>query len=585
LESNFTKNRFVLEQRDERKNTVGIAKMDQPPDIPTLCLDDQFMILLHKKIMDKTGSAKRRAKKYYLDQYKKTGIIPKPLHLAGRGIMEGRKCSGRSRALSPDVKNRFIQMVKASCDANDPNFIYITRKARAITTYHQFLQEEFQKKISIHALRRVVRQQNLNRYLKKPDFDEAPAKGFFNPEQIFDLVQVDGCSFQYIKIRDENGKWCKPQVIEFYDTGSRYMFVLQFYFSETSLNALDLFTRFLLDVPFPKKRIRLRPDRAKGFLNLKRPIHELNIKYSLPDGFYMEPDFTGTRSPKHKVHLESSHRSLHHFEIRIIKKFEDAIVKTEPGWAFKGNKKEPIVVTCLNISLEQLRGSRMLELYRRQHNDSVHRFSEGGKTLKWVPSQKLQAYLSDQQTIQFDPDHIDGFIRYGFDKRKATVSTQKTITYDRQKYTVVVGAEKFSSYKSTVVAVSHHNNKLYIFEHKKDGVFLGEALCQQPSEKPQSVVEKSEKRLKQNEVEQIAAYLENRQMSVDINSLISCYQNGLTSNIAKAVFESNIKRYDKLVAKLQQPDRAGFVRFNAFVIDYKRYQLALTRGKARGHEK
>ena len=553
-------------------------------DISKLSLDDQFMILLHKKIMDKTGSAKRRAKKYYVDQYKKTGIIPKPLQLAGRGIMEGRKCSGRSRALSPDVKNRFIQMVKASCDANDPNFIYITRKARAITTFHKFLQEEFQKNISIHALRRVVGQQNLNLYLQKPDFDEPHiAKGFFNPEEIFDLVQVDGCSFQYIKIKDENGKWCKPQVIEFYDTGSRYMFVLEFYFSETSLNALDLFTRFLLDVPFAKKRIRLRPDRAKGFLNLKRPIHELNLKYSLPDGFYMEADFTGSRSPKHKVHLESSHRSLHHFEIRIIKKFEDAIAKTEHGFCFKGNKKQPIVVTCLDITMEQLRGSRMLELYRREHNDSVHRFSEAGQTQRWCPSQKLNAYLADQQPIEFDPDHIDDFIRYGFDKRKATVSTQKTITYNKQKYTVVVGAEKFSSYKSTPVAVSCCNNKLYIFEPQKDGLFLGEALCQQPSQKPKSVVEKSEKRLKQNQIEQIAAYLENRQMSVDINSLISCYQSGLTFNIARAVFENNTNRYDQLVAKLQQPDRAGFVRFNAFVIDYKRYQLARTQTKAGGH--
>jgi len=560
--------------------------MHQPPDISTLCLDDKFMILLHKKIMNKTGSAKRRAKKYYVDQYKKTGIIPKPLLLAGRGIMEGRKCSGRPPALSCDVKNRFIQMVKASCDADDNNFIYITRKARAITTFHKFLQEEFQKKISIHALRRLVRQQNLNLYLKKPDFDQPhTAKGFFNPEDIFDLIQVDGCKFQYIKIKDENGKWCKPQVIEFYDTGSRYMFVLEFYFSETSLNALDLFTRFLLDRPFPNKRVRLRPDRAKGFLNLKRPIHELNIKYSLPNGFYMQPDFTGRKSPKHKVHLESSHRSLHNFEIRIIKKFEDAIVKTEPGFCFKGNKKEPITVTCLDITIEQLRQSRMLELYRREHNDSVHRFSEGGKTRKWVPSQKLQAYLSDQQTMEFDPDHIDDFIRYGFDKRKATVSTQKTIIYDKRKYTVVVGAEKFSSYKSTPVQVSGCNNKLYIFEYKKDGIFLGEALCQQPSQKPKSVVKKSEKRLRQNEVEQIAAYLENRQMSVDINSLISCYQSGLTFNIAKAVFENNTKRYDQLGAKLQQPDRAGFVRFNAFVIDFKRYQLALTQAKAGGHEK
>jgi hypothetical protein len=546
--------------------------MDKGLDISELSLDDQFMILLHKKIMNKKGSAKRRAKKYYVDQYKKTGIIPKPLLLAGRGIMEGRKCSGRPRVLTCDVKNRFIQMVKASCDADDDNFIYVTKKARTVSVFHKFLEEEFRKKISIHALYRLVRQQNLHLYLQKPDFDQAPAKGFFNPEQIFDLVQVDGCSFQYIKIRDENGKWRKPQVIEFYDTGSRYMFVLEFYFKETSLNALDLFTRFLLYGPFPKKRIRLRPDRAKAFLNLKRSIHELNIKYSLPDGFYMEPDFSGRRSPKHKVHLESSHRSLHHFEIRIIRKFADKIVKTEPGWAFKGNKKEPIVVTCLNISLEQLRKGQMLELYRREHNESLHRFSEGGKTVKWVPSQKLGAYMSDQQTMEFDPDHVQDFVRYGFDKRKAVVSPQKTITYDKQKYTVVVGAEKFSSYKSTPVKVSCCNNKLYIFEPQKDGVFLGEALRQKPSEKPKSVVERSEKRLKKNEVEQIAAYLEKRQMSVDMKSLIACYRNGLSFNIAKAVFEANTKRYDRLMAKLNEPDRAGFVRFNAFIIDYDRYR-------------
>jgi hypothetical protein len=558
-------------------------------DFSKLCLDDQFMILLHKKIMNKTDSAKRRAKKYYTDQYKKTGIIPKPLWLAADGIMDGRKCSGRSRALSPDVKNRFIEMIKASCDADDPRFIYITRKARAITTYHHFLQDEFQKDISIHALRRLVRNAQLDIYLNQPDFEQPHiAQGYFNPENVFDLVQVDGCKFQYIKIRDENSKWSKPQVIEFYDTGSRYMFVLEFYFSETSKNALHLFSRFLLDVPFPKKRIRLRPDRAKGFLNLKRPIHELNIKYSLPDGFYLEADFTGKKSPKHKVHLESSHRSLHHFEIRIIKKFEDKIVKTEPGFCFKGNKKEQITVTCLDITIEQLRQSRMLELYRKEHNNSIHRFSEAGQTQRWVPSQKLKAYLADQQTMEFDPDHIDDFIRYGFDKRKASVSTQKTITYDKRKYTVVVGAEKFSSYKSTPVLVSHHNNKLYIFERKKDGVFLGEALCQQPSEKPKSVVQKSEKRLKQNEVEQIAAYLQARQMSVDMKSLIACYRNGLTFNIAKAVFENNTKRYDRLVAKLHEPDRAGFVRFNAFVIDYNRYrrnQLEEATDKAKGHEK
>lgn len=547
--------------------------MNEPSDISSLALDDQFMILLHKKIMDKKGSAKRRAKKYYMDQYKKTGIIPKPLLLAGRGIMEGRRCSGRPPALSREVKRRFIEIVKASCDAQDPSFIYITRKARKITTYHIFLQDEFQQDISIHALRRLVRNESLDLYLKQPDFDADPVnRGYFNPEAVFDLIQVDGCKFQYFKIRAHNGAWRKAQVIEFYDTGSRYMFVLECYFSETSLNAVDLFSRFLLDAPFPKKKIRLRPDRAKAFLNLKRPIHELNIKYSVPGGFYMDPDFSAARSPKHKVHLESSHRSLHDFEIRIIKRFEDRIAKTEPGVIFRGNRKEQITVTCLDIGIEQLRQSRMIELYRREHNKSSHRFSEGGKTQAWIPCQRLYEYLSDQETMVFDPAHMDTFLKYGFNKNKATVSKDKTIVCNKQKYAVVVGAEKFSSYKSTPVKISHHNNKLYIFEDNKDGICLGEAVCQEPSQKPRSVMEKAEERLKKNEVEQICGYLEDKQMSVDMKSLISCYQSGLTFSIAEAIFEVNMKRYQQLAAKLQDQNRAGFVRFNAFMIDVERHR-------------
>jgi hypothetical protein len=136
---------------------------------------------------------------------------------------------------------------------------------------------------------------------------------------------------------------------------------------------------------------------------------------------------------------------------------------------------------------------------------------------------------------------------------------------------VVVGAEKFSSYKSTPVKISHYNGKLYIFEDRKDGICLGEAVCQQPSPTPKSVGENVEKRLKKNEVEQICTYLVDKQMSVDMKSLISCYQSGLTFRIAKAVFEANKKRYQKLVAKLQDPQRAGFVRFNAFIIDIKRH--------------
>ncbi len=140
------------------------------PEISDLPLDDQFLILLHKKIMNKTGSAKRRTKKYYTDQYRKTGLIPDPLLLAGRGIFEGRKCSGRPRSLDIRVRERFVEMVKASVDPQREDFIFITRKARTVKNYHLWLEEEFNKSISLTALRRCVKAENLKPYLRKAGF-------------------------------------------------------------------------------------------------------------------------------------------------------------------------------------------------------------------------------------------------------------------------------------------------------------------------------------------------------------------------------------------------------------------------------
>lgn len=232
-----------------------------------LSIDDRFYLLLHKKIINKSGSAKRRAKKYYKDQYRKTGIIPAPLLLVEKGIMEGRTCSGRPRSIDEQTKRRFIEMVKASSDPSSQSFIFITQKARTIKNYHHWLEKELGRSISLAALRRCAKRENLKFYLEKPDFEEdVPVKNTFKPEPVFDLIQVDGCRFRYLKIKDKNGNWQNPQVIEMFDTGSRYMFALEAYFTESSLNSVDMFTLFLLNTTFPQKTIRIRPDNAKGFL-------------------------------------------------------------------------------------------------------------------------------------------------------------------------------------------------------------------------------------------------------------------------------------------------------------------------------
>lgn len=235
-------------------------------DFDTLPLDERFIILLHKKIMNKAGSNRRRMKKYYTDQYQKTGVIPAPLLLAQKGIMEGRKCSGRRQVLDTQVKKRFIQMVKASSDPGDDRFIFVTQRGRTIKNYHFWLEHEFNYKISIQALRRFARKQGLKAYLDKPDFeDQKQPDTCFKQVPVFDLIQIDGCRFHYLKIRGRDDRWQRPQVIEVFDTGSRYMFTLDGYFSESNENSIHIMSQFLLSTPFPKKKFVTGPIMPKDF--------------------------------------------------------------------------------------------------------------------------------------------------------------------------------------------------------------------------------------------------------------------------------------------------------------------------------
>jgi len=529
-----------------------------------MSIDDRFYLLLHKKIMNKTGSAKRRAKKYYKDQYRKTGIIPTPLVLVEKGVMEGRKCSGRSRSLDETVRRRFIHMVKASCDPLSREFIFITRKARTIKNYHYWLEQEFGRALSLQALRRCARNENLKVYLQKPDSEEdIPVKHTFKPEEVFALIQIDGCRFRYIKIRNETGRWQAPQVIETFDTGSRYMFDLGAYFEESSLNAVDLFTRFLTGTEFPLRTIGIRPDNAKGFLNLKRVISALNIAHSTPGGLYLSADFSRTYSAKDKAHLESSHRSLHNFEIRIIKAFEDRIVKTVLTTIFNQGKKELITVTLLDITLQDLKNSPLIEQYRNEQNQSKHYFSEGGRVDSWIPEQKMTQFLIKQPgTLTFAPGQVQEYMKYGFRKIKATVSKKRAIRYDNQDYYVTIGADLFSRHKSTPVKISSFRDKLYIFEPGEEGVLLGEALACKPFEGPPDID------VPPDELTKIIHFLEQRSMIIDRPTLIEIYHRGIDLQQAKTIYTQNQQRYDTYMKKIRQPvQQKGAALFNAFVID------------------
>jgi hypothetical protein len=140
----------------------------------------------------------------------------------------------------------------------------------------------------------------------------------------------------------------------------------------------------------------------------------------------MEPAFSKIHSPKDKAHLESSHRSLHNFEIWIIKAFENRIVKRVPGYTFNHGKKEKVTVTLLDINLHDLKTSPLIEEYRHEHNSARHYFSENGKVSAWIPDEKFADFFTaGTDTLTFSSGQVKEYMKYGFQKTKATVSKKR----------------------------------------------------------------------------------------------------------------------------------------------------------------
>lgn len=288
----------------------------------------------------------------------------------------------------------------------------------------------------------------------------------------------------------------------------------------------------------------------------------------MPGGFYLQADFSRVNAPGDKVHLESSHRSFHHFEMRVIKAFDRKIVKIALENIFINNKKEKIMVTYLDINLDQLRKSGLFEAYRKEHNEHKHHFSVDGVISTWAPAEKFARALENQtDLLSFCPDDLKNFMKYGFDKVKATVSNRLTLTFKNRTYYVAVGKENFSRQKSTKVYISQCRDKLFIFEFKPDGILLAEALCREPfTEKP-----KPQPSIQANAVELIADFLESRHMIVDRAVLIETHHQGLTFEMAKKVYTQNHDRYEHFRIKLRQPEKiTGKAIFNAFILDCQR---------------
>lgn len=540
-----------IDDLSPQEAAVGVES-DEPPDFETL---------LHQKVCDKKKSTQRSLKAYYRKLYKESGEIPPALF-----VDEGRCFAGKKSTLDSAIHSRFIDMVIKSSDATDI-FSYYTKDQRKVTVFHENLEKEFGRKIAINQLYTVVRSCNLKRYLEMSDDEDGVQKmpGFFKAEPVGALVQMDGVEADYFEIY-EDGRWRKPIWIEFFDLGSRKLLAMHAYLSESSKNAVDIFTRFLIGNEFAHQQMNIRPDNAGGFKNLKRPIHELNRRYSVPGGFIFIDDFARAGTPKDKAHLESSHRAAHkNLERSIINHFKDRIDSQYKKQKKIGNTLRAVTVTRLKITLEELNSSGMTENYMKRHNGEKHRFTEDGMQRSWVPDDRWNAHLNANKTFRFKADDIELCKRYGYEKAVATISKEGTITYLKRKY-YVENKELWSRSSSTKVKISLIDDHLAIFKPHDDGEYIGAAKALQAPVKPDSIINREKAKVikiqTENEQFSIIEELKAAGMIVGEKKVRQMIDEGLTLELTRQLLLEHHDKYSKRPGTL--------LPFNQFTSDVTR---------------
>lgn len=509
-----------------------------PPGAP---LEYKMEKLLHTKCVGKTPQQARATRAYYWKKFRRTGCIPKGLY-----ERDARKLSGRKRVMDDEMEARFVALVKRSAEADPDEPDHITRPLRKVSNYQRLLRAEFGVNPPAAGLHRAIQRHALKAWINRPDYpdqDDAEAVVYFKSRAPFELIQMDGCVFRYFRIKDEKGQWRKPQVIETMDTGSRYMFAITPHFSESNEASIEHFSEFLTSTEFPHRAVVLRPDNAGGFVNLGRPAREINREYSRPEGFFLDFAPARAHAPKQKVHLESSHRALHNYEAAIIDHFADRVAKKEPSYWFRPNGgREKITISYLDVTLEEFADSGLLEKYRRRHNETARNFAEDGRIVRWKPADRLAEALTEFEAFRIAPAHARSYAAYGYPKKKASVSANGRLTHDLAQWKLIEG-DFFRGYKSVRVQISRVGDRLYLFEDRKDGLLIGQAILVGENEEPKFVQKRAEKRRAETEVERIAAMLERADIPPVMDRLAGLHADGLGESVAEALLKENAERY------------------------------------------
>jgi hypothetical protein len=525
-----------------------------------LTLEQEFKNLLDFKCQGKSDAAQKSLRARYWKKFKETGEIPKTLY-----DKDGRKHSGRKTELPSEIVEEFIGLVMGSADRENKK-TFITQPLRKIRSFQTALEWQFKTKISYKSLTNLVAKYDLKKFLLMPDVENGEAEkkqSFWGSVPVGRMMQMDGVTFDYIRILID-GKYREPTCIEIFDVGSRKMLAMDVYPAENNASSVDVFNKLLMNNQFPcnpdHNGIDFRPDNGKSFHNLKRCIMQVNESHAY-EGFYFVNDFARPYKPKDKAHLESSHRALHNFELQIIRHFADRVVNTEvknKGTGGKGAslRYKEITVTDLNITIEELRESGLIQAYIRQHNEKAHQFTAEGRQQRWIPEVQWQKYLKKYDRFaqfteaDFEQNRIQGYTK-SFKPSIAAGSNFGQFTYQGQRYKIEAGIEdKFSRTNPTKVAASDiGNGVIALFQDTEDGVLIGKAYALQGSKVSQKHLDKREEKV--IKIKQDGAFaaikkqLEECSVKIDEVGISKMISEGLTVELTTEMLaENNAIRYN-----------------------------------------
>ena len=534
-------------------------------------------------LIPKDKNKQRGLRHYYRQKYAKTGIIPEAIQ-DQHSIRDGRIVAGRKSSLDPAIARRFIEMVQGSNDKSNPKN-YHTAAHCKVTIFHRELEYELKQTVSIQSLYSLVRKHGLNHYFERIDDNETPAKApsFILSEPVGASLLLDGVGADYFTVNGK-GKRIYPWWINFMDYGSRRIQAIHAYYSESNEASVDILNRYLIENRHAHAVVKLRPDNAKGFLNLKRCITEINRrKKARPGGFTMIDDFSRVGTPVDKAALESSHRALHNFERYIINRFKDRIVDQSEKQKKFGNSFRTITVTHLDITLEELNASGVIQEYQRQHNNLAHKPTvngkqttwmldsagepmrdNDGKKIKWIPEPIWQRHLADNETFTFDEADLEANRIYGYSKHKGTITKQGYVQYQSEKY-FVSDRSLYSRTGGTEIQYSIiGGGKIALFNAQQDGVYLGEAIALQAPVKPQKIVDMEQKKIEkatgQSNYRTIVDQFAPFEMFFNEGEIRQLIDQGLTEAITKAALavpkvymqENKIKQYNFFKAEAKE---------------------------------